>query len=447
MGNALVPLVMYGWLPIVFYIFNRYPAQRAVVLSFVYAWMFLPLASLKVLPGIPAYTKISATCYGVLLVTAVYDSARFGKFKFHWLDIPVLAWSICPFITSVVNGLGPYDGVSSSFSQIVAWTFPYYLGRLYLGNLSGMRELAIGVFSGCLVYCPFCFFEMRAFMSLHELIFGFNNGRDFGQSLRYGGYRPAVFMEHGLMVGMWMMWGALVGIILWRTGALKQLWGLPVSVLVGIQTVMFILMRSTGAYLLIVMGLAIFYMAKFLRTTVLVWILSGTIIYYLYLGVTGTFPGAEIIAQMKQVFNPDRVQSVEFRFDNEEILGARARLTPTSTWFGWGGFGRNRVFDEYGKDISVTDSLWIIVFGINGALGLIAIFSILILPVLAFCVRYPPKWWFHPAVAPAASMAIGILMYAIDSVLNAMINPLFVLAAGGLVGVVINRPKAIGKPA
>lgn len=41
-GNALVPIVMFGWIPVVFYIFLRYPAQRAVIISFIFAWLFLP---------------------------------------------------------------------------------------------------------------------------------------------------------------------------------------------------------------------------------------------------------------------------------------------------------------------------------------------------------------------------------------------------------------------
>ena len=31
--------------------------------------------------------------------------------------------------------------------------------------------------------------------------------------------------------------------------------------------------------------------------------------------------------------------------------------------FGWGGWGRNRVYDEMGNDMAVTDGYWIIFFG------------------------------------------------------------------------------------
>lgn len=64
------------------------------------------------------------------------------------------------------------------------------------------------------------------------------------------------------------------------------------------------------------------------------------------MGATGTFPNKQVVDTLSQTFDGERVASVKFRFDNEEILGARAR---ERVMFGWGGFGRNRVFDEYGK--------------------------------------------------------------------------------------------------
>jgi hypothetical protein len=110
--------------------------------------------------------------------------------------------------------------------------------------------------------------------------------------------------------------------------------------------------------------------------------------------------------------------------------------------FGWGGFGRNRVFDEYGKDFSITDSLWIIAFGINGAFGVATLTASILLPVISFCIRYPAKLWSRPVVAPAATLAVCITLYMFDSVLNAMVNPIFMLAAGGLATVSVQSKQA-----
>lgn len=156
--TPLVYLVMFGWIPFVFYLFMRFPPQRAVITSFIIAWLFLPQAKFP-LPGLPDYTKMSATCYGILLATVVYDAARLTSFRFGWLDIPMLIWCLCPIPSSLTNDLGLYDGVSSARAQTVAWGLPYFLGRLYLSNLEGLRQLAIGIFSGGVVYIPFCLVE------------------------------------------------------------------------------------------------------------------------------------------------------------------------------------------------------------------------------------------------------------------------------------------------
>lgn len=434
-GNAIAYLMMFGWIPAVIYLFITYPPQRALITSFIGAWLFLPVTVL-VLPGIPDYSKMSATCYGVLLCTLLFDAQRLTTFRFSLLDIPMLLWCVSPFLSSMTNDLGAYDGISATLDQTVTWGFPYLLGRIYINNLSGMRQLAIGCFIGGLVYMPFCLYESRTFSSLHRTIYGFATFDNIAQAFRYGGYRPSVFMQHGLMVGMWMMLASLMGIVLWRTKIVKRVWNFSVSVWVVLLLITFVLVRSTGAYMLLAFALGMLFISKWTRNSLLVWAVVAGIVAYLYLGVSGGFPGKEILAALGQVFEPDRIQSLEFRFQNEEVLSARARL---HMWFGWGGFGRNRIFNEMGEDISVTDSLWIIVFGVNGAFGILTIFSTLLLPVLAFTIRFPAQLWLHPAVAPAAALAMGLTMYVLDCVLNAMVNPVFALACGGLVSVIL-RP-------
>ncbi len=438
-GNFLVPLMLYSVIPVVFYVYQRYPAQRAVVISFIFAWLFLPVAELKI-PGIPAYSKISATCYGILLATAIFDSKRFSSFRLSWIDVPMLLWCfVAPFMSSVTNGLGGYDGFSWMLVQTVTWGIPYFLGRIYLNSFSGLRQLAIGIFVGGLVYVPFIWFENRTYASLHLAIYGLDTGRDLAQSFRLGGYRAQVFMEHGLMVGVWMMTACIMGVTLWRTRIIKSMWGQSMGVLMIILLFTFINCRSTGAYNLFIMGAAILFIAWRFRNAVLLWVIVLGIMYYVYLGASGNFPGKQIVASMSQVFEADRVASLQFRFENEDILGAKARQ---QALFGWGRFGRSRVFNEVGEDTTVTDSLWIITFGLNGVFGLITMFGSMLLPVVAFCIRYPAKLWKNPMIAPAAALSVCVVLYTLDCVLNAMVNPIFMLAAGGIAGVVV-QPKQV----
>ncbi|MEG4988098.1 O-antigen ligase domain-containing protein [Microcoleus sp. BR0-C5] len=434
---ALIPLAMFGFIPVVFYLFLRFPPLRAVIISFVVGWLFLPQASYPI-PLLPAYTKISAACYGILLGTLIYDTTRITSFKPGWLDVPMVIYCLCPIVSQVSNGGSP---ISPTVNQIVTWGLPYFLGRLYVGNLEGLRQLAIGIFAGGLAYIPFTLFEGVMGPTTHQLVYGVNAFNDWGQARRMGGWRPVVFMQHGLMVGLWMMTAALIAVWLWQTGTLKKFQGRNIKTLAIILTIAFFLCRSTGAYSLFGIALLILFSAKWFRTSLPLLFIIGYIVFYLYIAASGQFSSKEVVEFITQIFGEERAGSLKFRFDMEEILGEKARQR---FLFGWGDAGGNRVYDGYGKDISVTDSLWIIAFGVNGAVGLVSLFSSLLLPVIVFCVfKYPARTWSNPKVAPAAALGVALTMYVFDCVLNAMTNPIFAMIAGGISGLVLKAPESL----
>ena len=435
--NPLVYIVMYGWIPVVLYLFRWLPPQRALIVSFIGAWLFLPVAHFP-LPVFPEYTKMSATCYGVLLATIIFDVKRFKLFQLSWLDLPMLIWCLCPFMSSITNDLGWYDGIAALNQQTTTWGVPYYLGRLYLSDLDGLRKLAIGIFAGGLIYIPFCLLEMRLSPLLHLTVYGFHARENLAHEFRYGGYRPTVFMETGLMVGAWMMAATLLGLWLWQTGVIKQLWGIPARRLVIALLVTFVLVKSTGAWFLLAIGLAILFVAKQLHTSLLTLVLIAIISSYIFLGASGTFSGDQIVSVVSSGVNEERAGSLKFRFDNEKLLSDKARQ---KMFFGWGGWGRSRVYDQWGKDVSITDSLWVISFGTEGVVGLISLTASLLLPVVAFVQRFPANLWSHPRVAPAAALAVLLVLYMLDCVLNAMVNPIYTLVCGGIAGLSLNQIK------
>jgi hypothetical protein len=435
--NMFAVLVMIGWIPAVLLIFSRMSAPRAMMLSFIVAWLFLPQVSF-ILPGIPDYTKMSATCYGILLATLIFDAQRFRSFRASWVDIPIALYCIAPLFSSLVNGLGLYDGLSNVLSQIVTWALPYFLGRLYLNNLEALKEIAILIVWGGLIYAPLCLLESRLSPQLHRWVYGFH-AHQFAQTIRLDGFRPTVFMQHGLMVAMWMMTSTLLLIWLWQTHVLPKTlqWpGSPLQLrtlwLVILMIGTFVLMRSTGAYLMMGLSLLILWIARSFRTLLPVLLMIVLMNGYLGLSASGYLSGSQrqqVTQAVTQVMGKDRAGSLAFRLSNEEILGNRARK---SLIFGWGGWGRARIFDEYGKDISVTDSLWIITFGNMGLVGLISMMATLLLPVAIFCYRFSPATWSLVQVAPAAGIATILLMYALDCLLNAVVNPIFILLGGGV---------------
>lgn len=435
--SPIALLVLFLWIPAVIYLFWRFPPQRAMVVSFVVAWLFLPVVNFP-LPGIPDLTKMSATCYGVLLATCIYDAGRFSSFKPSWLDLPMLIWCLCPFASSITNDLGPYDGFSAALDQIVTWGVPYFLGRLYLSNLAGMKQLAIGIFAGGVSYVPLCLFEIRFSPQLHRIVYGYHAYADFSQAIRYGGYRPTVFMDHGLAVGAWMMAATLSGIWLWKTAVIKQLWNMPIKPLLAVLMITFFLCKSTGAYFLLVLGLVFLFSGKWFRTALPVFLLIVSICSYLYVNAeTETYFTDQIVSSLSGKVDAERVESLEFRFNNEEVLVDKARQRIV---FGWGGWGRDLIFDEQGKQLTVQDSLWIIAFGHYGRVGLSSLTASMLLPVASlFVLRYPARSWSKREVAPVAVVTMIVVLYMLDCVLNAMINPIFILASGGISGLAMKE--------
>src|SRR5215213_2912828 len=234
------------WIPTVLVLFAVLPSRRAVIVSFLAAWLFLPMASYP-LPFLPDYTKMSATCAGIFIATLIFDVKRVVRFKPSWVDLPMVFFCGFPFISSLVNGLGAYDGVSDMLWHVITWAFPYFIGRLYFSDARGLRELAMGILIGGLLYVPLCLFEVRMSPQLHNLVYGF-----FPRmvQVRFGGWRPSVFMDGGLQVGMWMVGASLIGIWQRKTGALKGMWGISASWLIVALVVTTVLCRATGALVL-----------------------------------------------------------------------------------------------------------------------------------------------------------------------------------------------------
>lgn len=434
-----VPLLLFGWIPVVIFLYHYLLPQRALVISFVAAYLFLPVYD-YLLPGLPAYGKMSATCYATLIAILCYDINILKKFRPSLIDIPMLFWISSALISSITNGLNLYDGFRAASERIIIWAVPYFLGRVYLNSLSGLRQLAIGIFTGGILYAPLCLIEFKMSPFLHAKVYGIAaNDYAWGQSIRKGGYRPILFTVHGLSVALWMMAATLIGVWLWQSGSLHRFWNISMKWLVPPLLFIMVLIQSSGALLYLILSLIALYIARWLRTSLMVILIIGMISSYLYIATTGNFDGDQIVTFISTAINPERAQSLEYRLDNEKALVAKARQRMI---FGWAGWGRSRIYNEWGLDASVTDSWWVIVFGANGIFGLVSGTTVLLLPVVLFIFYYPAKTWSHPKIAPTAAIALVLVSYMVDNLFNAMTMPVFVLGVGGLSGLMAKELEA-----
>ena len=432
--SLFATIALFGWIPVALVLFWLLPAQRAMVAGSISAWLLLPPTGID-LPGLPTYDKAVAATVGILLATAIFELNRLVSFRLRWFDLPMLLWCLCPFCSSISNGLGVYDGLTEAFRQTITWLFPYLIGRLYLTDRDGLRDLALGMVVGGACLIPLCLFEIRMSPLLLPMVYGLRSY----EGTRYGGYRPHIFFPTGLELGLWMNAVTLMAIWLWRTGQLKRLWGLPGGMITAMLLITTILCRSTGATVLLCAGLGSLWICWRTKTKWVMWaLLSVAPIYYL-LRITDTWSGNSAVELVRSVLGGDRAWSLEFRFMNEDFFIAKALQRPL---FGWGGWGRNFIYDETGKRLTVIDQLTIVAFSSNGYVGLVALTTALLLPPVLFLRRFAVKQWVQADLAPAVAIAVILNLYLIDCMFNGMLNVIYIIAAGGLLNVVEVRPRS-----
>lgn len=407
--------------------FLRLGPRRGALATLLVGTLFLPVFGPAA--GVPLLRTKSMFIAGVALaLSAALDARRWSRLRLQAIDLPVLLYCAAPFAAAVANGLGAYDGASATFAAALEVGGPYLLGRLYLGDREGLADFAGALVAAGLVYVPLCLWEIRMSPQLHLQLYGFSPTALFNQNVRFGGYRPIVFMNHGLMVALFMASATVVAYWLWRTGARRALAGLPMGAAAAVLALTTVLCKSTGAVALLLVGVAALEGTRRLRTPALILLLAALPPAYCTARLAG-WDGAALVAASTEVAGAERAQSVEFRFRNEAALGARALERP---WLGWGRWGRSRVRDDSGRDTSITDSRWIGTLGENGLVGLAALGLVLGLPALALLRAAPARRWADEGVAPAAALAVVGLMGLLDDLLNTMTTPLAFAIAGAL---------------
>ena len=426
--QELAAIVLFSWIPLVLVIFAVLPPRRAVIVTFLLGYLFLPETQYPV-SVLPDFSKTTVTSYALVLAILIFDNNRLSRFRLSWLDVPVLLLCSVDIPTSLLNGLGAYDGVTRSLAQCISIAIPWFVGRLYFNDLEGLRELAAGIFISGLLYMPLCLLEIQISPQLHRMVYG-EHAHQFIQTIRYGGYRPTVFLGHGLHVGMWMTWATLCGIWLFWTRSLTTLFGIPLYLLIAPLAVTTVLCKSTGALVLLAMGCGLLAWVKLARPSWSAWpihLLVLCVLLYLGVRITGVWHGAQLIELAGSIFGSERAQSLNFRIMNERILTDHAMRQPL---FGWGAWNRNRPADLR----VITDSQWIIILGVNGLAGLVGFVGMLIGPPLLIARRVSTRLWTHPAVSAVPLFAVIAILTMVDLLLNAGYAPALRAAFGGLAG-------------
>ena len=422
------------------------------------AAMFVVLVGILFLPGlvcfdaplIPPLGKHEVATLCALVGLLVFSPrqvrrARLGRGGdvFLLLTVPAIALTVftnrdpLTYGPLVLPGLTTHDLLSSTIRFFFEDAVPYLVGRLVITSSREARTL-VRTFVGLgLLYSLFMLFEIRMSPNLHHWVYGYAYFPVFAQARRWGGFRPIVFLMHGLVVGMFALAAALLAAVEGRIRRSRL--GLPTGWSTLYLVLILVLCKSTGAIIMGLVTLPVVAFASPRRQIRVALLLAAVCIAYPGVKLAGIFPDQAIAEFTSEHLSPERAQSLQYRFDMDKQL---MDLAGGRLWFGWGGFGRNRVHDDTGLDIVVTDGYWIIMLTGGGLLRLVCAFGLLLYPVMRAGrvlrqVREPCDRFL------LAGLAVVVACYVFDLLPNGMGNPLVLFLAGALarLNLELSRPE------
>ncbi|MGA0419451.1 MAG: hypothetical protein ACO3P9_05415, partial [Phycisphaerales bacterium] len=311
---------------------------------------------------------------------------------------------------------------------------PYFLGRAYLDSPEALRDLAVGIVVGTMLYAVLAVIEMRLSPQIHRWVYGVS-GASFGFSRRFDGFRPRVFQFHGLATSMWMAAGAIVAWALLFSKGRPKLLALPLVVIAPVLSLISIGCRSSGAMSLMAIGVGIISASKVTRRWAWALVVPSFVSMYLITAFIGpVVPIREVMVDAAAGVAPSKVDSLQFRVVHEEALGWRGMQSPGCCWGGW---GRNRLeredaIERTGRGEAITDGFWIITFGKYGFVGLIGTYGWMLLPA-SLAVIQLIRLRAGPSIGfVVVGLSLWSTLYAADQLLNGFTHVVQGLVAGAL---------------
>jgi hypothetical protein len=437
--NWFSTIALLAWPVVALWLFRTLPIGRATIWTILGGYLLLPVGVGFKFEMIPPFDKntipalVALAGYILILRRRPRAWTSFGL-----TEALVLTFVLSPLVTSVLNGdpirvthrvlpgVGLYDGISASIIQALG-IIPFLLGRQLLRNPDNSEDVLRSLALAGLLYSLPMIFEVRMSPQLHTWIYGYFP-HSFLQQVREGGYRPVVFLGHGLWVAFFAMTAVVASAALWRVQT--RIKGLPAAAVTAYLSAVLVLCKSAGA---LVYGAILVPLVRLAspRSQVRVALLLVSIaLLYPTLRATDLVP-TETMLSLAASVSMDRAQSLGTRFEQEKKLLDHA----SERWlFGWGRWGRNRVMDEdTGKDTSITDGLWILILGQFGFVGFVAQFGLLALTVLRAAIAFRSMDSAKDRTFLAA-LALIVAINAVDQLPNATMGPWAWLVAGALLG-------------
>jgi hypothetical protein len=442
MNTTSATLAIVVWPLVSLYFYRTMPVVMATIWTILGANLLLPVGTSFKFEMIPMLDKYSVPSLCALVGCLLAPRRRQLLMSFGLGEILILSLLISPVITSLLNGdpivvggtvlpgVGIYDGISALLGQFIV-LIPFFLGRQVFRSQIDLQKILEALVIAGLVYSIPLLFEIRFSPQLHYWVYGYYSS-DFIQEMRQdGGFRPMVFMGHGLTACFFEMTTVVASAALWRMRI--RIFKFDGGVVTPYLGIVLFLCKSGAA---LVYGVFVVPMALWVKPRVQIRVALLLVVLalsYPVLRMAEIFP-TEATLEFAAKFSEGRADSLRFRFDQEEELLNRAIARP---FFGWGRYGRNRVFKEdwrgVGVDTSVPDGRWIITFGQFGLFGFLSEFGLLAFSVFRAAKAMKATKSFRESVSLGAiGLIVGVNM--IELLPNSTLEPWTWLIAGALLG-------------
>jgi O-antigen ligase len=440
---AVAYTALFLWIFVTLALYAMCRPPLATALAFVLGTMFLPSATSFDPPIFPAIGKQEVISIMALLASYIFAGRRMRRAKLgRGLEVLILVSMIGVVFSvfsntdslragpMVVPGTGPTDFLANAIEQALRWGVPFFLGRAMFTRTSDAKILFIVLAVAGFVYTFPMMVELQISPQLHRFLYGFHQ-HAFVQTKRGDGYRPMVFMAHGLHLSLFMVMCMASAATLWRLRQkiLKFRVG-PLAVYLG---VMLIACKSTGST---VYGMFIAPMVALAPSNIQVRAATAialVVFSYPVLRTYNLLPYDYVINLAVEYSSQRRANSLQARLDTEQAMMERIKQRP---WFGWASAGRSANRDDVTGEMStVYDGYWVIVLGKRGIVGYVTLFAMLLLPIYG-AYRAMPRIKSRNDRLVLGSLCLMIVINVFDLIPNSTTEGYLTLLSGAVAGLV-----------